>query len=104
MQWGASTSAAFYLSAILNGAGLFGCYVLGVFSDRIFGCFITLTAAAFASGVIAFTWISARNNAAITVWTVFYGFFSGALQALFSPCISSLAPSVGLIGIWNGEY
>lgn len=93
---------AFYLSSILNAGAFFGCYIFGFGADRGLGVFNALTAVAFGCAATAFGWIGARNNAGIIVWTAIYGFLSGALQALFSPCISHLAPEPGLIGTWNG--
>lgn len=103
MQWGASPSAAFYLASILNGAAFFGCYILGIIADSGLGFFNTMTFIAFACAATAFGWIGARDNAGIIVWTVIYGFLSGAAQTLFSPCLSQLAPTPALIGTWNGE-
>lgn len=68
------------------------------------GRFNALTAVTFGCAVIGFGWIGVRDNAGIIVWSVFYGFVSGAVQALFSPCVSHLAPTPALIGTWNGEY
>lgn len=104
MNWGASASYGFYLSSILNGGAFFGCYICGVISDSGLGRFNSLTFVAFCCAVTAFGWIGARTTAGITGWAVIYGFFSGALQALFSPCISELAPEPDEIGTWNGEY
>ena len=103
MQWGASARASFYYPAILNAAAFFGCNVFGPISDRI-GFFNSLIAVAFGCAVTAFGWIGARNNAGIIVWSIVYGFLSGAMQALFSPCLSQLAPTPALIGTWNGKY
>jgi hypothetical protein len=104
MQFGASARAAFYYPSTLNGAAAFGCYILGVVSDSGMGCFNSVTIVGFASAATAFGWIGARNNAGIIVWTTVYGFLSGAIQALLSPCISELSPSPALIGTWNGQY
>lgn len=104
MQWGASARAAFYYSSTLNGAAFFGCYVLGVVADSGMGYFNSLTIVGFASAATAFGWIGARNNAGVIVWTTIYGFLSGAIQALFSPCVSELSPTPALIGTWNGQY
>ncbi|GFF56706.1 hypothetical protein IFM51744_08976 [Aspergillus udagawae] len=102
MQWGVSLSMAFYLSSILNAGAFFGCYIFGVAADRGLGTFNTFTAVTFGCAVTAFGWIGAKNTAGIIVWTIIYGFLSGAVQALFSPCISYLAPEPRLIGTWNG--
>ncbi|KAF3401631.1 Riboflavin transporter MCH5 [Penicillium rolfsii] len=102
LQGGASFNVAFYLSSILNAGAFFGCYFFGLGADRGLGSFNTLTVVAFSCAVTAFGWIGAHNGAGLVVWTVIYGFLSGAVQALFSPCMSLLAPEPGLIGTWNG--
>lgn len=103
MQRGLSASLAFYEAAILNAGAFFGCYVCGLTADSGFGSFNSLTTVTFACGMAAFGWIGAKSVAGITVWTIVYGFLSGAIQAIFSPCISMLAPTPELIGSWNGE-
>ncbi|KAB8199938.1 major facilitator superfamily domain-containing protein [Aspergillus parasiticus] len=102
MQYGASASLAFYNAAILNGGAFLGCYALGIVADSGLGFFNSLTVVTFASAVVAFAWIGARNVGGIIVWTVAYGILSGALQAIFSPCLSLLAPTPEVTGSWNG--
>ncbi|KAL5358537.1 major facilitator superfamily domain-containing protein [Aspergillus floccosus] len=97
-----SVSLSFYDAAILNAGGFVGCYVLGFVADSGVCLFNSLTAATFACAVVAFGWIGAHSNAGIIVWAAVYGILSGALQALFSPCISLLAPTPEVIGSWNG--
>ncbi|KAH8698664.1 monocarboxylate transporter [Talaromyces proteolyticus] len=101
-QWGMSASSSFYLSAILNAGAFVGCYAFPVVAKSKMGCFNSLTFVAFGCAITAFGWIGTRNNAGITAWCVIYGFLSGAIQALFSPCISHLSPKPSLIGTWNG--
>lgn len=103
MQWGASATSAFYYASILNAGGFFGCYALGIIADAGWGFFDCLTVTAFASSIVGFAWMVARTPAGIIVWTVVYGVLSGALQAIFSPCISLLAPTPEVIGTWNGK-
>ncbi|GFG01371.1 monocarboxylate transporter 1 [Aspergillus udagawae] len=102
MMWGASDDYGFYLSSVLNGGAFVGCYIFGVISDSRLGRFNSLLVVSFSCAVTAFSWIGARSPAGVTGWVVIYGFFTGALQALFSPCISELAPEPDLIGTWNG--
>jgi hypothetical protein len=94
---------AFYLASILNAGAFFGCYALGIVADAGQGFFDSLIITCFASAVVAFAWIAARTPAGIIMWTAVYGLLSGALQAIFSPCISLLAPSPEVIGTWNGK-
>ncbi|KAK5800701.1 hypothetical protein VI817_002913 [Penicillium citrinum] len=101
-QYGGSESLAFYNAAILNGGACLGCYALGIIADSGLGFFNSLTVTTFACAIVAFAWIAAKNIAGIIVWTAVYGIFSGALQAIFSPCLSLLAPTPEVTGSWNG--
>ena len=103
MKWGASTREALYLSSILNAAAFFGCYTWGLAADAWMGPFDTLTLAAFCAAITTFGWIGVRTYTGTVAWSVAYGFMSGGVQALFSPCLSHLAPSPALIATWNGE-
>lgn len=94
---------AFYLPVVLNAGAFFGCQVLGNVSDRILGVFNTLTLTACCTAGVAFAWIGVQNNAGIVAWTAAYGFLSGGIQALFSPCVAWLAPDPELIATWNGK-
>lgn len=104
MKWRVPTKEAFYLPSILNAAALCGCYAWGIVADLWLGPFNTLTLAAFCSSITSFGWIGARTFPGIVVWTTAYGFMAGGVQALFSPCVSHLAPSPSLIATWNGEH
>ena len=103
MQYGASASLAFYDVSILNAGAFFGCYALGIVADYGLGFFNSLTVAVFACAVAGFGWIGARSVGGTIVWAVVYGLLSGAVQAIYSPCLSLLAPTPEVIGIWNGE-
>lgn len=104
MQWGTSPSLSFYDAAILNAGGFFGCYALGLIADSGFGFLNALPLTCVACGVVGFAWISATSVPGIIVWALAYGLLSGAIQAIFSPCLSLLAPSPEVLGSWNGEY
>ncbi|KAE8163996.1 major facilitator superfamily domain-containing protein [Aspergillus tamarii] len=102
MQWGTSPSLSFYDAAILNAGGFFGCYALGLIADSGFGFLNALPLTCVACGVVGFAWISATSVPGIIVWALAYGLLSGAIQAIFSPCLSLLAPSPEVLGSWNG--
>lgn len=103
MQCGASASLSFYTAAILNGGAFLGCYALGIIADSGLGFYNSLTVTTFACAVVAFAWIGAQHIGGVIVWAVAYGILSGALQAIFSPCLSLLAPTPEVIGSWNGK-
>lgn len=104
MARGASERLSFYDAAILNAGAFFGCYTIGVISDLGLGFFNSLTVSTFACAAVAFAWIGAQNSGGVIAWALAYGVLSGALQAIFSPCLSLLAPTPEAIGSWNGKY
>lgn len=101
---GASSSLGFYTAAILNGGAFFGCHTLGLLAGSGLGIFNSVVAATLTCAVTAFAWIGARSIPGTIAWAIAYGVVSGALQAIFSPCISMLAPAPEVIGSWNGEF
>lgn len=50
------------------------------------------------TALIGFTWISVRSVEGIVVFSVFYGFFSGAVLALPPTVIVALSPDVRFAG------
>ncbi|KAL2826189.1 major facilitator superfamily domain-containing protein [Aspergillus pseudoustus] len=101
-QQGETTSLAFYDAAILNAGAFAGCYALGLIADSGLGFFNSVMIATFSCTVVAFAWIGCHSDAGVIVWAIAYGIVPGALQAIFSPCISMMAPSPEVIGSWNG--
>ncbi|KAL2840090.1 major facilitator superfamily domain-containing protein [Aspergillus pseudodeflectus] len=99
---GATSSLAFYDAAILNAGAFAGCYALGPIADSGLGFFNSVIIAIFSCAVVAFAWIGCHSDAGVIVWAIAYGIVSGALQAIFSPCISMMAPTPEVIGSWNG--
>ncbi|KAL3439961.1 major facilitator superfamily domain-containing protein [Aspergillus insuetus] len=91
-QQGATSSLAFYDAAILN-AGAPGLLQL---------CHNRHIIATVSCAVVTFAWIGCHSDAGVIVWAIAYGIVSGALQAIFSPCISMMAPTPEVIGSWNG--
>lgn len=94
---------AFYDAAILNAGAFFGCYALGIIADIGLGFFNALSSTTLICGIVGFAWIAAKSTPGFIVWAIVYGLLSGALQAIFSPCISLLAPTPETIGSWNGK-
>ncbi|KAL5366615.1 major facilitator superfamily domain-containing protein [Aspergillus floccosus] len=101
-QLGATSSLAFYDAAILNAGAFAGCYALGLIADSGLGFLNSVVIATFACIVVTFAWIGCHSDAGVIVWAIAYGIASGALQAIFPPCISIMAPTPEVIGSWNG--
>ena len=88
---GASTSAAFYMSTVLNAATFFGRFMLGQFADKC-GPWNTIVLITFICGVLNFAWTAVNTNAGLWVWAALYGFFSGAIASIQGPCNLILCP------------
>ncbi|KAK2060063.1 major facilitator superfamily transporter [Colletotrichum caudatum] len=88
---GIPSSTAFYLLSGLNGASLFGRVIPGLLADR-YGHFDVLALVAFSAGVVGFCWTAASSLAGLAVWSLAYGFCSGAVISLQSACAGKIAP------------
>ncbi|TRX95959.1 hypothetical protein FHL15_003101 [Xylaria flabelliformis] len=87
---GASSSAAFYLISGLNAASFFGRVIPGYVADT-YGHFNMCTLSVLASAIIAFTWTAAYNLPGMIIWSIAYGFTSGAIISLQSACAGKIA-------------
>ena len=94
---GASTSLAFYIVAILNGASTVGRVVPNFIADKT-GPLNILTPCAFLTGILAFCWIPVHAVGSMGVWSALYGLASGALLSLAPASIASLTADVGRVG------
>lgn len=98
---GMSTNLASYLISMLNAASVFGRLLPGLVADK-FGRFNILFLAAACTGILLFCWLAVKSSAAIIVFSVLYGFFSGAIVSLMSPCVAFLTPDPRNIGTYLG--
>ncbi|KAI1347071.1 putative MFS monocarboxylate transporter [Xylaria sp. FL0043] len=87
---GASSSTAFYLISAINAASFFGRVVPGHLADQ-YGYFNIFALSVLSSGVIAFTWTAAYTLPGMIVWSIAYGFTSGAVISLQSACAAKLS-------------
>ncbi|KAI8631467.1 putative MFS monocarboxylate transporter [Xylariaceae sp. FL1651] len=87
---GASSSAAFYLIAAINASSFLGRIIPGHLADT-YGHFNLCSLAVLTSGVIGFTWAAAYNLPGMIVWSIAYGFTSGAVLSLQSACAGKIA-------------
>lgn len=98
---GMSPNLASYMLSILNAASIFGRICPGFAADR-FGNFVLLFCSGLCTAILLFCWIAIKSNAAIIVFAALYGFFSGAIVSLLSPCLAQIAPHPSLIGAYLG--
>lgn len=92
---------ASYMLSILNAASIIGRIIPGILADH-FGNFTLLFISGACTGVLLLCWMAIKSNAAIIVFAALYGFFSGAIVSLLSPCIAQIAPHPTLIGAYLG--
>lgn len=98
---GMSANLASYILSILNAASVFGRLLPGVLADKV-GLFNTLFFFGCSTGVLLLCWIAITSNASIIVFAALYGFFSGAIVSLMSPCIAHLSSTPRHIGTYLG--
>jgi MFS family permease len=98
---GMSTNLASYILSILNAASIFGRVLPGIFADKA-GRFNTSCLLTLATGILLLCWIAIKSNAGIIVFSAVYGFCSGGIVSLMSPCIAHLSPTPGHIGTYLG--
>lgn len=87
---GKDYSFSFHLISILNGASFFGRITGGFSGDRL-GMFNTSILAAFLSAIICYCWTAVKSDAGLIVWSLAYGYASGAIMNLQIACAAQLA-------------
>ncbi|KAE8356054.1 major facilitator superfamily domain-containing protein [Aspergillus coremiiformis] len=94
---GFSTDLAFYTTSIVNGASFFGRVLPGILADQYgkFNCCIVFT---FLSGIIALCWTKATSVGGLVIFSLAYGFTSGAILSLQQACAAQVGtpPTIGL--------
>lgn len=96
-----ASNLAFYLIAIMNAASTFGRTIPNLLGDY-FGCLNLMVPCVFGAAVLAWCWIAVKSTAALIVWSILYGFFTGCFISMQSPIIVSLSPSLEVIGARMG--
>ncbi|KAJ4469214.1 MFS general substrate transporter [Lentinula aciculospora] len=90
MVKGADPTFSFYLLAIFNGSSIPGRIIPNVLSQK-FGVFNTMTFCTFACGILIFGLFGVDNSvAALVIFAILYGFFSGGFISLLAPAVASL--------------
>lgn len=96
-----SSDLTFYLPAVLNATSVFGRVLPGLVADKM-GRFNTLIVQGSCTGILLLCWPAAVSNAAVFVFAALYGFFSGGIVSLMSPCIAQVTPQPNQIGTYLG--
>ncbi|KAI7787371.1 Riboflavin transporter MCH5 [Diaporthe eres] len=87
---GVSPSMSFYLISILNAASLFGRVLPGILADW-WGHFNFMVVALGTSATVGFCWTAATSLPGLVVWSLAYGFTSGAVMSLQGACSGKIA-------------
>ncbi|KAI0775615.1 MFS general substrate transporter [Trametes elegans] len=86
-----SSSTAFYVLSAMNGGGILGRLLPPLASDLV-GRFNMIVPCAFLMGLLALVfWIFAKSLVAIILFSILYGFFSGAFIAMLTPCLAQIS-------------
>jgi MFS family permease len=91
----------FYMLPILNAASAFGRIFPGLLADR-YGSLELIILCTLGSAIIGYVGIVIKSLASLVVFSLLYGFLSGAVVSLPSAVLASLAPSMQLVGTWLG--
>jgi predicted MFS family arabinose efflux permease len=90
---GLDANMAFYMISILNAASLFGRILPGILADW-YGSLNMFNFATASSFIIVFCWTKATSITGLVVFSLAYGFFSGAVVSLMGACaIQSVEPA-----------
>ncbi|QRV80924.1 major facilitator superfamily transporter [Ceratobasidium sp. AG-Ba] len=94
---GLDETLAFYSLAIMNAASVLGRTIPNFFADR-FGAFNLVISCSAISGALIFTMFGVKSSGTLIVFSILYGFFSGAYISLIYPLIISLANGLNEVG------
>ncbi|KAJ3853408.1 major facilitator superfamily domain-containing protein [Lentinula lateritia] len=88
---GISSHMAFVVLALMNAGGVFGRVAPAILSDSI-GRFNLLAPTSFLAGLlILISWMFARTLSTLIVFSILYGFFSGAFISVITPCVAQIS-------------
>lgn len=101
VQHQVDTTLAFYSLAIINGVSMFGRVMANHMSDSV-GPFNVLIVSIVITASTIWAMLGVHDRASLIVVSVFYGFFSGAVFALFAAANAFISQNPREIGIRNG--
>lgn len=96
-----SEELAFYFVPILNAASVFGRIIPNFIADKT-GPLNVLIPCSIISAVLSLCWIAIHDVAGLTVFAIFYGFFSGTFVSLPPSTVASLSPDMKQVGTRMG--
>jgi MFS family permease len=92
---------SFYILVILNAASLFGRIVPGLLADNLGALNVTIVFT-LASSILIFVWTMIHDLPGLIVFSILYGFSSGAVISLPATVVAGFVPDFQLIGTWMG--
>jgi len=98
---GLSPTLAFYTIAILNAGSVFGRTIPNMCADLL-GHFNVLVPVAFINAVLVFAMFGVTSTASVIIFSILYGFFSGAFISLLPPAVAAFSRNMEEIGIRMG--
>ncbi|KAH8151566.1 uncharacterized protein LAJ45_04187 [Morchella importuna] len=100
-QNGMSTTLANYMVSVLNAASVFGRILPGWIGDKV-GRYNIMVIISYVSGILIFAlWMTTTGNAPTIVFSVLYGFSTGAFVSLAPACLAQIS-QIREIGVRNG--
>ncbi|TFY59369.1 hypothetical protein EVJ58_g5825 [Rhodofomes roseus] len=94
---GLSSTISFYTIAILNAGSIAGRLIPNGLAD-VAGRFNVMCPIAFISTILLFSLFGVKSVAAVVIFAILYGFFSGAIASLFPPVLAGMARHPSEIG------
>lgn len=98
---GLDKTFAFYLISILNGSSMFGRLIMGVAATRLGVINIILLCGALC-GALVLVMFGVKDSAGAVILCITYGWFYGAVMALFPPAVASFIRDPSEIGVRMG--
>ena len=92
---------SFYMLPILNAASVFGRIIPGLLADK-YGSLELIVVCTLASALMGYIGIVIKSLGGLIVYSIIYGFLSGAVVSLPSAVVAMLVPDISLVGTWMG--
>ncbi|KAG9245451.1 major facilitator superfamily domain-containing protein [Calycina marina] len=102
-ELGMSKHLSQYLLAMLNAASIFGRILPGIAADKVGRFNVMIITCAFSAIIVLAMWLPARGNAPIIVFSILYGFSSGAFVSLGFTLIAQIS-DIRDIGVRIGTF
>ncbi|KJJ30444.1 hypothetical protein COH20_002616 [Aspergillus flavus] len=87
---------------MLNGGSFFGRIILDMAADRLLGRLSVLGISGLTTGIMCFCWTRAQSAGRIILFSVIYGFTSGAAVSMLSACFAQIPKDPRDIGTYIG--